>query len=616
MFADPQILRMIVVMAVVACVIVLFAFEVYSIELVAAGAIAFLLLLFHFWPVPGTDFGPEQLLAGFSNPALIAILALLVVGQGMFHTGAMEGPSRVLAASYGRRPLMTMAALFGFVMLISAFINNTPVVVMFIPVLATIASRIGVSPSKVMIPLSYVSILAGMTTLIGSSTNILVANILTEEDKISLGFFDLAPLGLLLAGSGIAYLLVVGVRLLPDRAEGVTRRASSGRQYIAQVPITKGNPHVGEVPVAGMFPNLKGVTVRMIQRGSRVFYPPYGEEAALQEGDILTVAATRKALSELLVSDPGILTGMLGTGAGEKNAEPAGALAITEAVLAPGSRYEGRTLGQIGFRTHTGCIVLGIRRRSHMMRQKLSTIRLQPGDDLLLFGSRAALRELRHNHDLLVMLWSMSDVPDIRLAGRARLIFGAVIAAAATGLVPIVDAAMAGAVAMVVFGCMNLRQAARALDLRIFLLIGAAFAMGASLKVTGAVDLLANTAVALAMPYGPAVLLIGLFGIVAVLTNILSNAATAVLFAPIAVDAAIKFGGTPAEQNQLAVAAVMTVIYAANCSFATPIAYLTNLLVMGPGQYRFTDYLRVGGPLVLLLWLVFSLAAPYYFGLV
>ncbi|MDQ7078266.1 MAG: SLC13 family permease [Robiginitomaculum sp.] len=335
----------------------------------------------------------------------------------------------------------------------------------------------------------------------------------------------------------------------------------------------------------------------------------------MQEGDVLTVAATRKVLSDLLISDPGMLSGMLRGDATKESANPEGALAITEAVVAPGSRYEGRTLEQIGLRARTGCIVLGIQRRSHMMRQKLSTIRLQAGDDLLLFGSRADLRALRHDRNLLVLLWSMADVPDIRLALRARLIFGAVILAAASGVIPIVDAALGGAVAMVIFGCLNLRQAARALDLRIYLLIGAAFAMGASLQESGAAEMMANAAVHAAMPYGPTALLIGLFALVAVLTNILSNAATAVLFAPIAMNAAIKFADTPEMENKLAVAAVMTVIYAANCSFATPIAYQTNLLVMGPGHYRFMDYLRVGGPLVVLIWLVFSLIAPYYFGL-
>jgi di/tricarboxylate transporter len=614
MWHDPHILRMILVLAVVAGIVGLYAFELFSIELVSVAGIAVFLLLFQLWPVPDSTFGAEQILAGFANPALISILALLVVGQGMFHTGAMEGPSRVLAASYDRHPTLTMGALFGFVMLVSAFINNTPVVVMFVPVLVTIAARIGTSASRVMIPLSYVSILAGMTTLIGSSTNILVADVLKHEYGISLDFFSLAPIGLVLALTGVLYLLFVGVRLLPKR-EGVSQARNSGRQYIAQIEITPQNPHLGEAPIAGMFPHLQTVTVRMVQRGTRIFYPPYDEEATLEEGDVVTVAATRKALSELLVSDPDILSGMLRGGANEGDDNPEGALAITEAVVAPGSRYEGQTLEQIGLRVRTGCIVLGIQRRSHMMRQKLSTIRLQAGDDLLLFGTRESLRNLRFNRDLLVLLWSMADVPDIRRAGRARLIFGAVILAVASGLLSIVDAALGGAVAMVAFGCLNLRQAARALDLRIYLLIGAAFAMGASLQESGAATLMADAAVQAAMPYGPITLLVGLFALVAVLTNILSNAATAVLFAPIAVNAAVQFADTPQMEAKLAVAAVMTVIYAANCSFATPIAYQTNLLVMGPGHYKFVDYLKVGGPLVVLLWLVFMLIAPYAFGL-
>ncbi len=614
MFADPELVRMTLVLGIVAGIVLLYAFELYSIEIVSIGAIAVFLLLFHFWPTPNSAFGAPELLAGFANPALIAILALLVMGQGMFHTGAMEGPSRTLAAYYDRRPLLTMAGLFGFVMLTSAFVNNTPVVVMFIPVLVTIAQRIGTSASGVMIPLSYVSILAGMTTLIGSSTNMLVADVLKREHGINIGFFDLAPIGLVLAFAGIIYLLTIGKRLLPERKIGEKQKIS-GRQYIAQVEITADNPHLGEQPIAGMFPELQSVTVRMVQRGRQVFYPPYDDEATLCEGDILTVAATRKALNDLLISDPGVLSGMLRSGAGHDDADPVGALAITEAVVAPGSRYVGRTVEQINLRARTGCIVLGVQRRSHMLRQELSTIRLQEGDDVLLFGSQLGLRELRHDRSLLVLLWSMSDVPDIRRATRARIIFGVTILLAASGILPILVAALGGAVGMVAFKCLNLNQAARALDLRIFLLIGAAFAMGASLAETGAVDLLANTAVALAMPYGPVALLVGLFAIVAILTNVLSNAATAVLFAPIAVNAAVKFAETPEMESKLAIAAVMTVIYAANCSFATPIAYQTNLLVMGPGHYKFMDYLRVGGPLVVVLWVVFALFAPYYFGL-
>jgi len=357
------------------------------------------------------------------------------------------------------------------------------------------------------------------------------------------------------------------------------------------------------------------VTVRRVQRGQHTFYPPFSDEAKLQAGDVLTIAATRTALSNLLASDASLLSSMLRTGAAEHHDNPEGELALTEAVVAPNGRYVGQSLSSIGFRSRTGCIVLGIERKAQMVRRNMSSIRLQGGDDLLIFGARKDLRALRHDRDLLVLLWSMSEVPDIRRALLARFIFGAIVLLAVTGILPILHAALAGALALIATNCLNMRQAIRALDLRIFLLIGAAFAMGGAMQAVGAADLIAATAVKLAMPYGPMGLLIGLFGVVALLTNVMSNAATAVLFAPIAVRATEAFATTPDEQSKLAVAAILTVIYAANCSFATPIAYQTNLLVMGPGHYKFMDYAKVGTPLILLLWLVFALTAPYIFGI-
>lgn len=608
------VLQLWIIGASIIAVIIAYAMERYSIEIVSVVAIAFYLIFFQLFPVADTSFGPAQILSGFANPALITILALLVVGQGIFQTGAMESPSRFLAKMHDRRPVSTIAALFFFVMIISAFINNTPVVIMFIPVLVSIAAKVGTSPSSVMIPLSYVSILAGMVTLIGSSTNLLVADVLTQETDLSLGFFTQTPLGLVLAAVGLVYLATIGRKLTPERVPP-ENDSGTGRQYIAQIEITPGHSHEGDTPIAGMFPDLNTVTVRLVRRGNKNFLPPFADEAKLQAGDILTIAATRTALSDLLKSDASLLSSMLRTGASEDDDKPSGELALTEAVVAPHGRYVGQSLASTGFRSRTGCIVLGIERKAKMVRKPLSSIRLQGGDDLLIFGTRKNLRDLRHDRDLLVLLWSMSEVPDIRRALLARIIFGAIVLLAVTGILPILHAALAGAIAMIASNCLNLRQAVRALDLRIFLLIGAAFAMGGALQAVGAADLIAKTAVTLASPYGVIGLLIGLFGVVALLTNVMSNAATAVLFAPIAVRATEAFANSPEEQTKLAVAAVLTVIYAANCSFATPIAYQTNLLVMGPGHYKFLDYVRVGGPLILILWLTFALAAPFLLGI-
>ena len=608
-----ELLQLLIISAAVIIIVVMYAMERFSIEIVSIAAIVFFLIFFQILPVTGVDFGASDILSGFANPALITILALLVVGQGIFQTGAMEGPSRFLANMHDKQPVLTILALFFFVMLISAFINNTPVVIMFIPVLASIAAKVGTSPSHVMMPLSYVSILAGMITLIGSSTNLLVADVLSQETDIELGFFTQTPMGLILAAVGLIYIATIGRKLMPERVPA-DNASGTGRQYIAQIEITPGHSHEGDTPVAGMFPDLTSVTVRMVQRGKIKFLPPFSDEAALQAGDILTIAATRSALSDLLKSDASLLNSMLNTGAKATEDNPEGELALTEAVVSPNGRYVGQSLASTEFRSRTGCIVLGIERKAQMVRKPLASIRLQAGDDLLIFGARKDLRSLRHDRDLLVLLWSMSEVPDIRRAIIARLIFAVIIILVVTGMLPILHAALAGAIAMIATNCLNMRQAVRSLDLRIFLLIGAAFAMGGALQAVGGADLIAQTAVKLATPYGVIGLFIGLFGVVAVLTNVLSNAATAVLFAPIAVRATESFASTPDEQSKLAVAAVLTVIYAANCSFATPIAYQTNLLVMGPGHYKFIDYAKVGVPLILLLWLTFALAAPYVLG--
>lgn len=600
------------VLVAVGVVVILYALERFSIEIVSAGAIAFFLLFFQLFPLPNGGFGAHEILSGFGNPALVTILALLVVGQGMFQTGAMEGPSRALANLHGRFPTVTMGGLFLFVMTISAFVNNTPVVIMFIPVLVSIAGRIGTSPSRVMMPLSYVSILAGMTTLIGSSTNLLVSQMLKENEHMELGFFTQTPLGLILACAGIVYLLVLGRFLIPERVIA-DNDTGTGRQYLAQIEITSGHAHEGDTPVAGMFPELSSVSVRLIQRGIKTFLPPFSDEVKLQDGDILTIAATRKALSDLLVSDASLPSSMLKDM--ESHEDGPGDLALTEAVVAPNGRYVGRTLGALDFQARTGCVVLGVERKAKMVRRPLRSIRLEGGDDLLIFGTVKNIRAMRYSRDLLVLLWAMRDVPDLRRATIARAIFGMIVLLAATGLLPILHTALLGAIAMIATQCLNLRQAARALDLRIFMLIGAAFAMCGAMQATGAAHMIAHTAVEIAQPFGFWGLLVGLFGIVAILTNVLSNAATAVLFSPIALQAAEQFAQTPAQEQHMAVAAILTVIYAANCSFATPIAYQTNLLVMGPGHYRFLDYLRVGGPLILLLWLVFAVASPYVLGI-
>ena len=586
--------------------IALYAFEKYSIELVSLGILAALLLFFQvFVPESLSATNARTLLSGFSDPALITIMALLVIGQGIFHTGALENPTRVLNSYLDSYPKRTLTMVFVVAFVTSMFMNNTPVVVMFIPILAAMALQLRGSASKFMMPLSFICILAGMTTLIGSSTNILVAGALERSTEESIAFFDPAWPGLILAAIGVAFIVLTSKWLLPNRgpAPGTTTR--SGRQYIAPIRITASHPLIGAKPVAGLFRDLRMMTVRSIQRGDKQLLPPFS--SALEEGDTLTVAATRKALTGLLSAYPEYLKGMLATPGFSKGGGTA-RIVISEAVIAPGSQMIGETIEEAGFQRQTGCLVLGIQRRSRMMRERMMQIRLEAGDDLLLFGYVPQIEAMRNNHDIMLLDWATKDLPDIRKANIARIIFAGVILMASFGILPIVHAAFSGAALMIATQCLNIRQAIRALDTKIFMLIGAAFAMGIALEATGGAGYVAAQVVNALQGYGPQVLLGGLFLLVAVMTNLLSNNATALLFAPIAIGISNQTGIDPKIL-------ILTVLFAANCSFATPIAYQTNLLVMGPGHYKFIDYVRFGVPLILVIWVSYIVMLPFVFDL-
>ena len=605
MMALPEIWQMWSVFGIVAVGVWFYVRESFSIEVISVGIILALMVFFHVFGAEST-IENTQLLSGFAAPALVTIMALLVVGQGMFQTGALEGPIVRINSSLDKSPRLTLLMVFAVAFAVSMFMNNTPVVVMFIPIMAAMAARLRNRASRYMMPLSFISILAGMTTLIGSSTNLLVNDVLVRTTDFELSFFSQFLPGITLAAVGAAYIILMAPILLPEREGLETEINASGHQYIAQIRVTPNHPLVGAKPVAGLFPSLRDVTVRMVQRGERSMLPPF--EETLQSGDILVVAATRKSLSKLLSSQPEYLRGMLTIGGFESETDGAQPLIISEAVIAPGSRMIGRTIEQVGFRRQTGTLVLGVQRRSRMIRKRMLEIRLEAGDVLLLFGYDSDMLSLRSSRDLLLLDWSMSELPDIRKSMLARIIFIGTILAAATSILPIEVAALGGALGMIALGCLNIRQAVRALDMRIFLLIGAAFAMGLSLENTGGAAYIGEAIVMAFLPFGNQILIAAVFIVIAFFTNIISNSAAALLFSPIALEISAQAGIDP-------IAMVLTVIFAANCCFATPIAYQTNLLVLGPGHYKFGDFIRFGGPLILLLWITYTLLAPVFFQL-
>ncbi len=604
--------------AVIIAAIIFYALDHISMEITSLGTISVLLILFHFMPVYDVDgvnlLDLRSLLAGFADPALITILALLVIGQGMVQTGALETPAQIIVKHGITYPRMIILACLVSVMVISALLNNTPVVVIFIPIMITLMDKMDKSAGLILMPLSFVAILGGMTTLIGSSTNLLVAGAYKGQTSLEIGFFDFTVPGLFLAALGLIYVTIIAPLVLPKKLSTADEGALviTGKQFIVQLDLIEGNSLIGKKSVAGMFPDLPRMTVRLVQRGSKVYLPPF-DDITFQENDCIILATTRANLTEKLSSDPSLLKGILSVPnmdnmENETKQDVSRGQQIAEVLVAPASRLDGRTLEQVGYHLQGGCTVLGIQRRSRMIRTSMHDTRLEAGDILLVVGISVQINALKTNKDVLLMEWSTQEVQVRSDSWKALGIFTGVVALAASGAVPIAIAATCGAFSMIAMGCLNIRQASRAVDRRIFLLIGAALAMGASLQATGGALYLAESMIQILEGSSVAITLSAFFLLIAILTNMLSNNATAVLFTPIAINIATKLGVDP-------MIFVTAVIFAANCSFATPMGYQTNLLVMGPGNYKFRDFMKVGVPLIIILWLGYSLFAPWYYGL-
>jgi len=611
-----DVFQMTAVFILIAVALAFYATEKLSFELTSLAVICALLLLFHFTPVPGPDglnrMGPERILSGFANPALVTVLALLVIGDGLSRTGALgQGAWFLLRATRGRAAASIGLALIA-VLTVSAFLNNIPVVVIFIPIMQALADKLGQGAGRYMMPLSFAAILGGMTTLIGSSTNLLVSGMLLELGQRPFGFFDFTVPGVVLALSGLAYVMLVAPRLLPNREAPLGTLPVSGRQFVAQIRVTENSSLVGEPSNLGVFPGLPDITVLMIQRDERTLMPPF-EDVALAADDVVVVAATRKTLTETLANDSRLLHPDIPDPAVPSEHEDeqrwtTGGQTLAEVMVPPSSPLVGRTLERIGFRFRYHCIVLGIERRSRMLRRRITEIPLEAGDVLLIQGRNDDVLALRGNRDVLLMEWSAAALPELHYAKRASVIFLCVVGAAASGALPIVLAAVAGAAAMVLSHAVSMREAVRALDFQIILTIAAALALGEAMEETGGADFLASFLLQQLDGAPPAVVLSAFFLLVGALSNVISTKATAVLFTPIAVGIAHGLG-VPVEVFAVAV------VFAANCSFASPIGYQTNLLVMVPGHYRFVDFVKAGLPLLVLIWVAFSLFAPWYYGL-
>lgn len=595
--------------AIIAIAIAFYATERVSMELVSVGTIAAFMLLFTI-NVGGGALDARDMLAGFADPALITVLSLMVIGQGLVHTGALEAPISYLSRMMHQAPVDPLPVLLIIVMFASAFVSNTPVVVIAIPILTALAKQRNANPSRMLMPLSFAAIMGGMLTLIGTSPNLLISSTLETAGGAGLGFFDFTGMGLILVTIGWLYVSFVAPRILAPANQQTPQSGNvRGKQFIAQFEVHAGSSLNGETSTAGLFPGLTDLSIRTIRRGMDTMLPPF-DDISLQPGDVLTVAATRKQLTEAIAKRPDLLSGATGRkfAADAKGAKESD-LTLAEVSVPPTARLVGRTLDQNGFLIRTNCAVLAIERRSRMIRSaSLTNTPIEPGDVLLIIGRTQDINNLGLDHEVMVLAASLKELPTTAKAKQSVLIFLATVGLAASGVLPIVVATMLGATAMVASRCLTPSRALRSMDVRVLLLIASALAMGTAMYQTGGAALLADTMISYLHGQPPAVILSALFLLVACMTNLLSNAASAVLFTPIALSMAETAGVPPTPF-------IHAVIFAVSCSFATPMGYQTNLLVMGPGHYRFIDFVKTGTPLILCLWLSFSLIAPWYYGL-
>lgn len=596
--------------AIIAVAIFLYAFETFSMILTSMLVLVAFMLLFHFLPMQGESglagMNPDSLLMGFASPALVAVLALLILGQAVVRTGALTPISNGLVKLSNRFPFIAVILTLVFVGGISAFMNNTPTVIIFIPILLAVAANLKQSASAVMIPLSYASILGGGLVLIGSSTNLLVSAAAEQAGLDPLGFFDFTIPGLVIAGVGLFYITFILPRMLPERAPLSDDLTGAGKQFVAQLEVKNDSDIVNKVlDQQELFGELD-VTIKMLQRKDHAFLPPFDKEVTLKAGDVVVITATRADIKTLLTERSELFQASSTVSYADED-EAQEESALTEILITPASKLIGQTVEQIGFRHHYRCMVLGMQRKSRAITSQMTKTRLQPGDILLAMAPREDIRNLRNNKDMLVMEWSTEELPSKRLARRVVAIFAGAIGLAVAGVMPIHMSAMLGAALVVLTGCMNMRQAMRSLDGNIIFLVAAGLAMSVALQQTGGAALLAESIISLTHGVEPVFIMSALFILMALLTNILSNNATALLFTPIAINTANQLGA-PVEMFLFAV------IFASNCcALASPIGYQTNLLVMGPGHYKFSDYMKAGIPLIIVIWLTYTAFSYMYY---
>lgn len=591
----------IIVLLIIGIAVVLFVSEWLPVDLVA-------ILIMVSLVFTGV-ISPQEGVAGFSNSATLTVAFMFVLSAALLKTGALQQIGPRLSAVFRQSYLLGIILMMLAVAFISAFVNNTPVVAIFIPIVMQVAQGAGYSPSKLLIPLSYASIFGGTCSLIGTSTNILVSGIAEEHGLPPFSMFLVTPMGLVLLGAGVVYMVILGLRILPDRKQETNLENKFGvRDYLAEIKLSDESDSVGKkIMDAPMVRQLELDIIEVRRSNGNRHYLPAGD-LVLQSGDVMKVRCNVEKLLQLKEQvrvGPSSAISINNNYFNDKNTS------LVELVITPKSEFEGKTLGELDFRRKYRAVPLAIKHREEVLHEKLHNVILQPGD-LILAEIKTHfienLKEQEKQQQSPFILISEAGMTEFNRANfyKVLTIGAGVILAATFNLVSIMIGIMAGAVLLVLARTINMKDFYRAIEWKVVFLLAGALSLGVAMQNSGLADALAGGLITYLGPWGPVAILSGIYLLTSVLTELMSNNATAALIAPIAIATAASLGLSPLPF-------LMAVTFAASASFMTPVGYQTNTMIYSAGQYRFTDFLKVGTLLNLLFWLLATLLIPIIF---
>jgi di/tricarboxylate transporter len=582
-----------IVLAILVISVVLFASERFRVDFIALGIMITLMVL--------GIVTPQEAVSGFVNSATVTIAAMFVLSAGLQRAGALNRVGSFIKGRVGTSEIQAILVFMVTAAILSAFMLNTAVVAVFIPIAIMVAKDADIAPSRILMPLSFGAMLGGTLTLIGTSTNLLVNGIAIESGLPSFNMFDFAPLGIIVLLVGIVYMMTLGRRLLPKRYldDDLLNRFGL-REYLSEVVVLENSRLVGKRLGDSGLGQRFDITVLDIFRDGRTIQLP-GARRYLRPGDVILVRASLEDLLEIRKSE-----GLELVPAREHGDDVLGnenEVGMAEAVVASGSPLIGYSLKEVNFRQRYGATTIGIQRHGQPMYSKLGHQTMMTGDVLLVLGRKQALREMQMNTDFIMI----SDVPmpkEQRNAPLAILIMLGVVIVTMFGLLPIMAASLIGAFLMVATRVLDLDEAYAALDKRVLVMLGSILSLEAAMANSGLAEWGSHVVVDM-VGQGSPWLLVGVFYLMAMLlTEAMSNQATAVVLAPLAITTAAAIGADPTPL-------LMAITFAASASFMTPIGYQTNTMIYGAGNYRFFDFTRVGAPLNLLLWIASTIAIPF-----